>query len=322
MICVISRNNPNNHPILKNIYNCIANTESRAISPYLRKKFGMTFYLSNVNYNSSKYIVVDDPLAFIYAVKILKISANKIIFYSLEMYEFQLENSSLKNKIRNYLFKKTHHYSLRKASKVIFPSKLRKDYYQKIRVKSDLIYNYPSETSFLIQEPSHKIISLLDKLKHSAQEIAVYAGSFQDGRNLSDFCKIAKNNPKIVFLLVGSYNEDDKQLNNIPANLYLLGRLQREEVNYIYSIVDIGILYYANTPLNTKYCAPVKLWEYSYYELRIIANDNFALQHEWESHIDSFLNEEYRITKTDKPKTTCNKKFYETEFNKYLQSIQ
>lgn len=319
MFSIVSRNNPATHPILSNLYECIPAYNNKKFDTITVKKFGLTFYLSDNKYKNAKYVFIDDPLAFLYAILILKISRKKIIFYSLEMYEYQVKNHSLKNFLRNQLFNITHKLSLKLANKVIFPSILRSKFYSRSRKNYDILYNYPTEKALQISAPVPELLQLITQIKNKEKLIAIYAGSFQDGRNVSDFIQIAKKNSSIEFILVGSYQQP---LPSLPDNIYFIGRLPRPVVNYFYSIANIGILFYDNAPLNTKFCAPVKIWEYKYFNLQIVANDNFALLNEWNEYINTSLDKNKSIKLTiHQEEQKKEDLYYEQQLESYINKV-
>ncbi|WP_041573623.1 hypothetical protein [Xenorhabdus nematophila] len=295
MISFITRNNPLTHPVLIALATALKriNNENDIQIKNLTSFF-INFYISHDNYKNANWIVVDDPIAFLYCVYKLKINHKKIIFYSLEMYEHQLLNDNLKNKMRNSLFSLAHKHAQKKSFKIIFPSQNRLDFYlncrneNHIKNKSVVIYNYPESNSLSIEKPNDTYINLIETLKSNNKKIIIYAGSIQKGRDLEKFMSQLATSENHHLILIGhnkNYsNEYFKTINNVS----FLGPLPRKQVNYFYEQADIGLLQYENEPLNTKLCAPVKLWEYLYFKLNIISNSNYAMQTEWKSHVDYF----------------------------------
>lgn len=321
MISIISRNDPDKHPIISNIYNCLERISKKPLlSKAIHQKFGIRFYLSQKNYLDSKYIVVDDPIAYIYARYFLCIPSKKIILYSLEMYEFQVKNSSIRNRARNAFFKFFHKMALKNADKVIFPSKLRANHYSSIRKNNTyIIYNYLLEEDLKAEIPEKNLLNSLNDFIKQKKPLAIYAGSFQDGRGLNEFINIANKNRNINFLLVGVQENYNKSA--IPKNVLILGKQPRTVVNYLYQKASIGLLFYENAPLNTKLCAPVKIWEYMYFNLNIIGNNNFALKNEWNHLVDGFLEQDYIINLNMKKSSHKTISFYEEAFLDFLVKI-
>ena len=72
------------------------------------------------------------------------------------------------------------------------------------------------------------------------------------------------------------------------ASVLFLGNLDQSGLSYVYQHSDVGILTYDNELLNTRMCAPLKLWEYLFFNLLIIGNENEALMSEWSKYIDGY----------------------------------
>ncbi|MEQ1975651.1 hypothetical protein [Xenorhabdus sp. SGI240] len=295
MISFITRNNPFTHPVLVALTTAIKkiNNEQdiqiRKLNPWF-----LHFYISHDNYKNASWIIVDDPITFLYCVYKLKINHKKIIFYSLEMYEYQLPNNNLKNKIRNLTFSFAHRHTQKKAFKIIFPSQNRLNFYLKnrnrsyIKYKSIVIYNYPESNSLSIETPNEKHINLIKMLKSNNKKIIIYAGSIQKGRNLEKISSQLATSKNHHLILIGHNKYCSNEHFNSMRNVSFLGPLPRKQINYFYDQADIGLLQYENEPLNTKLCAPVKLWEYLYFKLNIVSNPNYAMQTEWKMYVDDF----------------------------------
>ncbi|MDE9428666.1 hypothetical protein [Xenorhabdus bovienii] len=304
MISFIIRNNPLIHPVLVALTTAIKriNNEQDIKIRNLNAWF-LDFYISHDNYKNANWIIVDDPITFLYCVYKLKISHKKIIFYSLEMYEYQLSNDTLKNRTRNLIFLFAHRHTQKKAFKIIFPSQKRLDFYLNnkaqsyIKNKSVVIYNYPESNSLSIDIPDEKYINLIKMLKSNNKKIIIYAGSIQKGRNLEKIASQLATSENHHLILIGHNKNCSTEYFNAMRNVSFLGQLPRKQVNYFYDQADIGLLQYENEPLNTKLCAPVKLWEYLYFKLNIISNSNYAMQTEWKMYVDDFYETEEDLMK-------------------------
>ena len=56
-----------------------------------------------------------------------------------------------------------------------------------------------------------------------------------------------------------------------------LGEVDRIEVLKMINKADVGILFYENTTVNTKLCAPIKVYEYLNFGLNIASTKNLGL---------------------------------------------
>ncbi|PQQ29154.1 hypothetical protein [Photorhabdus hindustanensis] len=294
MTAFITRNNPQKHPVLISLISAIEKLSNSKLNIIEKKLFSIIFFHSHSNLKDKKYIFVDDPITFIYCNIYLKVPAAKIILYSLEMYEYQVDNNKIKNKIRNLIFYVTHIYAQKKANKIIFPSESRFRFYLNnknrlfLKEKSKIIYNYPDSNTLTISNVCKNKSKTIKDLKDKGKKIVIYAGSIQKGRDIDIIAKSFAKLSNFHLILIGPIKENKNNHFDNLKNVSYFGVISRNEVNYFYSVADIGLLNYSNTPINTKFCAPVKLWEYLYFKLKIISNSNYAMQTEWKIYVNDF----------------------------------
>jgi glycosyltransferase involved in cell wall biosynthesis len=255
-----------------------------------------TFHIIYVD-NFVDLIIADDPISLCYAWILKKINFKKthLRFWMLEINEHQLPINSVTRLIRAYIFKVLSRISLKLADSVIFPSNLRLKhavdaYGIKNINKCSVVWNIPIANVDSTNEES-LFLGQMREIKKKYEIVAIYAGSLQPGRGLDDiFNKFSVQN--IAALIVcgeDKYNLFDScgaKLNNV----YYFGSLSTSELFRLYKLCDVGLLSYENTPLNVKYCAPVKIWEYLSCGLKVLGNNNYALRNEWSDYVDGYYN--------------------------------
>lgn len=289
MISLITRNSFEHHVMLRSI--CLQLNEDGHVlvkEGSLLKIFKFRTYSGN----KKNVFIADDPFAFLVGLLFFW-EVKKRIFWMLELGMFQKNIRGLKGVFRALLFGATSWISLALASKVIFPSNLRKEYicdlfdYLKIAKKSDVIFNVP--------KVSHDELGvsqrLQDKVKEIARDfekIAVYAGAMQEGRDLDEIISDSKSMGLALILCGPKMSEQLAEKLRSYDHVFYLGNLNQSDLSHVYREVCVGYVNYSNYPLNTKYCAPVKIWEYMKNELYIFSNDNFAMRNEWSNLVDRF----------------------------------
>jgi len=286
----IFRNDPFTHPMLKVLVNFL---DKKPSDIKKKKFFFLTFYILMEKKDNG--ILVDDPLSFFYTFLFYKEFNLNITFWALEIYSKQVSSKTFKNLFRNIFFELLTILGFRISKKIIFPSYLRKNYYENkilyssVERKSTIVHNIPIFTK--PGKIGYELYKYIRKLKDQGIKIIIYAGSIQEGRDIFKFIDKLKNKHGYYFLIAGNIKGNITKENLESENSKYIGNLTTEEVSCIYSLSDFGLLYYDNKPLNSAYCAPVKIWEYLNYDLKIIGNDNIALLTEWSKYIDIYIDD-------------------------------
>ena len=135
---------------------------------------------------------------------------------------------------------------------------------------------------------SQKVQDKIQEIVYKFDKIAIFAGSMQEGRDLEEIiCDCERMN--LALILCGpKISERLAEKINLHANVFYLGNLNESDLAYVYGNVCVGYVNYSNKPLNTKYCAPVKIWEYRMRGLYIFSNHNYAMKNEWSDLVDRF----------------------------------
>lgn len=281
---LLARENIYSHPILKSI------TQAYNIKPencFNIKNF--IDFLKLLISKKSKYLIISDPLIYILS-KIFK-SSSKIIFFSLELFEHQLPSKSFKEKIRNKVFYIAHSLALNGSHIVIFPNKVRLRYY--------LFNKILKNKNYLVVEnlPSKEVLNEINKLndfsknelkdvffqkfsipnKFRNKKIMVYGGSLSIHRGIPSIVKMIEKSKEWVLLIAGN-DKDDFFKNNNYNNVFFLGLIEKKESLKLIKIGDLQFSNYSNNIVNTRYCAPVKVYESIALQTPFFVNKNYGIE--------------------------------------------
>lgn len=282
MINYIFRNNPYTHPVLSEL--------SSGANFKTVKFLGINFYIHLAD--KSKIVCIDDPLVILLLNLKRQYRGYDIIFYSLELYEKQLPTNSVYNAARNMGFYILNYISQRQAHTVIFPSKLRLNYFKNrefLTEKSCIIYNKPDFSHEQAGYLKDSVKDWINKQKQKGHDIIVFAGGLSSGRSIDLIIDKLNDSSRFSLVLAGEVRDIKlhKKLSSSDKVLYI-GQLSRSDVFALYKVADFGLLSYDNQPKNSELCAPIKIWEYHHFGLGIIGNKNKALLDEWSPLIDFF----------------------------------
>lgn len=250
------------------------------------------FYEVRVNANN-EIIVFDDPIAafvgfFYYAFK-----GYRKKYWMLEIYEHQLVINSIYRAARYLIFKIFGILALIGCDEIFVSSQLRRKYILEkynIFVKRKpvkVVYNIPQ----IIQKTrlSDELYKKIKNFSNKKKVLAVYAGSIQYGRDIGVIVESFSKQTEYGLVLCGRIKDEysKSRIFECESVLYL-GELSYAEVLCVYESCHVGLLSYANEPMNVKYSAPVKMWEYLRANMVLIGNNNFALQTEWSEYISAY----------------------------------
>lgn len=182
----------------------------------------------------------------------------KIYFYCSEV--FEVENNS------GLLFENFK----KKVSAVIAPQTDRLEYLKKI---------FPASTYHLVQNcpPTQ---DQTKKPKHDNKNI-IYQGRVGKLSNANEIIMLAKNAPSNFKVHVAG--PIDKEFLNEITELHKKGKLtyhgylSSDELYKLREKMAYGLVTWGNHDLNTKYCAPNKLYEYIAEGIVVVAFDNYSV---------------------------------------------
>lgn len=268
------------HPILRSIYSAVNLRYEDVIQFNNSSIFKSLRQLILIEKGS--VVIISDPIIF-FLIKLFSIKEIKIIFFSLEMFEHQVSNSSLRNFIRNKVFKTLHFWALKASNTIIFPNEIRRRFY-KIKLKGKLrnaiiLPNLPSkEVGDLLERVSKEskkdiinILGLETILKNQYKAIISYAGTISKSRGIDKLIEFFKEHHDYCFIMAG---DDSPLIADLSPNILFLGRLSKIDSLRLVRLSDIQLTYYSTDIGNTRFCAPVKVYESIALKTPVMVNEN------------------------------------------------
>lgn len=290
---LLTRNDPFNHPMLRRL---LSECGVESLESLHKQKLFHIFHLISLP-GSSDLLLADDPIAFMCGWVIVRKGIKHRRFWALEIYEHQISLSGWRSYLRWIVFSCASTISFRLADSVVFPSGLRKQYalstYSSAHIdrKSSILPNIS-----VLSKPDNElpvdVSTKLMALRNQFKVIAIYSGSLQPGRGLINIINAveAQKDNDIALVLCGPVKASLINVDSIAwRSTTFLGNFNPNLIAAIYQRCDVGVLSYENDPINTRLCAPVKMWEYLLSGLRIVGNDNYALKSEWSNYIDAYF---------------------------------
>ncbi len=207
----------------------------------------------------------------------------KSIFFSLEMFGYQMPCNSLIRFIKNSILKLSNYIACRIYPKVVFPNTLRRNFYidrwQFIEKKSFSFENYFRNNTAFMGDPiiSDRVIREIKQFRQNYSTIICYVGIIQPGRDIEVLID-AVDGSDVGLLLAGTDGLNITKKANNSSNICYFGRITQDEAYYVYGQSSWGYLNYGDDTPNTRFCSPVKIYEYLDSDLGVISNDNFALK--------------------------------------------
>jgi len=115
------------------------------------------------------------------------------------------------------------------------------------------------------QERDHRLRLFLEQKSLVTSTIVLYHGGLSQYRNLAILPEVARRlgEPfKVVVMGDGPYRDELIRLGKDVKNFHVIAGVPRAELLRWASSADFGIIPYAATSENHRYCTPNKLWEY------------------------------------------------------------
>lgn len=137
---------------------------------------------------------------------------------------------------------------------------------------------HPRTKNLKIQDKD--LFSLIEKLKNE-KRIILYQGSLLADRNIQPIVEATREFSKdYVLILMGKDPQNRIQgFKKINPNLIHIPWVSPPNHLQITSWADIGIAFYDFDSLNSLYCAPNKIWEYSGFGIPILGQDLPGLEY-------------------------------------------
>jgi hypothetical protein len=281
---LVARENILAHPILKAIVKTYNISPENCFNVKKVKNFFKLIFTKR-----TKYIIISDPLVYI-SLRLLNLSS-KIIFFSLEVFEHQLPSKSLKEKIRHKVFYLAHSLALNGSYIVIFPNKVRLRYYLFNKILKNknylVIENLPSKEVMneinvlnnISKKELKKDIFKEHKIPNDFKnkKIIVYGGSLSIHRGIPSIVKMIEKSKEWILLIAGNDKEDFFKNSN-HNNVFFLGLINKKESLKLVKIADLQFSNYSNDLVNTRYCAPVKVYESIALKTPFYVNKNYGVE--------------------------------------------
>ena len=240
------------------------------------------FMQQSINDKVTKYLVILKKIVQIYKTKgtqliytndyqvifclllvqsLYRTNSTKIIYHQFELME--LKRMNFFNKfIYKYLLKRINRLDL-----VIFPEQNRLNYFmQQSNLSEEKTFLLPNSCESLKQNeaiPKHKLFDKFPKESFIVAHIGhIGDENFYLTNYLSAIDKM-KHHANIHFLFLGRQSQKfkniiaEKQLDNVVT----IDSIPHAELEQIYPFIDLGVILYKATNLNTEFCAPNKLYE-------------------------------------------------------------
>ncbi len=203
-----------------------------------------------------------------YIIHLFELIHETKMFYKLPLPKFDLEHL-LKNAYRVIECE----YNRACITQAWFDLKLRP-----VVLPNKLYLGNDENSNFSVD---HSTVELLDRLKE--KKIILYQGILGPERPVGVFAEAISEMGKDYVMIVMSNSKMEKRYDNV----YEIGFINPPDHLYVTQRAYIGILYYkasklgfaGNDCLNSIFCAPNKIFEYSKYALPMIGNDIPGLQY-------------------------------------------
>lgn len=131
-----------------------------------------------------------------------------------------------------------------------------------------------------LSNPGADILKMVETLQNSGKKLILYQGVFLKERKLEEFAQaVSRLGDEYAFCIMGSDTQERKQLCEKYPEIIYIPFIAPPYHLLITRIAHIGVLTYFPTAdnlpgkLNIVYCAPNKIYEYTYSELPMIGNN-------------------------------------------------
>jgi hypothetical protein len=260
------------------------------------KSCDFNIYGDELTAEGRSIVVCDDPFAVLLAK--LKFPRSKIIFFALEIFESQ-RGFGIINRVKNLIYYFSNRMAHLTSNIIIYPSNQRLKHYEIVGWSRKNISHLVFQNLPIIYDDENSIKSKSDELFKNIhlnlsrdKILIVFAGALGEDRGLEFINKISK----ISFVELHIFSNYSKPI-LLNDNVRFHGNLSRIKLLSLYKFFDIGLLSYNNFPLNVKYSAPVKIWEYAESNMVIIGNENYSLCNEYFNMIDFIAKDDNGLEK-------------------------
>lgn len=228
-------------------------------------------------------IIIGDAMVCLLVLLLRPAMLKKSIFFSFEMYGYQTHCTSPIRYLKNFILKLSNYLACLIFPRIVFPNALRRNFYIDrwafIEKKSFIFENYFRDNKAYMGDPNPKaqVTNKIDHFRNQFSVIICYVGLIQPGRDIEILID-SVNDSNVGLLLAGSDDLNISEKARKSKNICYLGKITQDEAHYVYDHSDWGYLNYDNNIPNTRFCSPVKIFEYIASGLGMISNDNVALK--------------------------------------------
>lgn len=179
------------------------------------------------------------------------------------------------------LYMKLLKYPAQNAEKVIVPEENRAYLYSIFLKLNNIPTVIPNKPFYHPRTPKMDI-SFLNKdiqTKIKSKKNIIYQGPLHKERDLSELVKISIDLHDYNIILIGKDHNMLQAYLSMNLDIIYIPFLRPPLHLNITSWGDIGIITYDYNSLNTIYCAPNKVWEFSGFGIPILANQNPGIKY-------------------------------------------
>jgi glycosyltransferase involved in cell wall biosynthesis len=245
-----------------NYFNYHRQKLNEKIKKYIKIIYFFCFELPRFRKKYETVYIYSFELFIIWAAIIFKKPKDKIIYHQFELVD-QAELNVLDRFCINRIKK-----NISRVDFSIFPELNRKLYFTRF-------LNKFNENQFYVL-PNTNNNSPIDFLANNDKIIIAHIGALDLDTFITNLLETIINLPEkhFEFWFVGRISKDIKNmLADIPnKNVKIIDQLPHNLLQDLYQKIDIGLILYKDSTLNTKFCAPNKLYEYWSFGIPIIGH--------------------------------------------------
>lgn len=270
------------HPVLRNMIAYFSEHNKPCVTSNIRNISGIKVLLKE-KLDKHTTIIISDPIVCLLVLLIRPSMIKRSIFFSFEMYGYQTNCTSPIRYLKNAVLRLSHYLACKIFPRIVFANALRRNFYIErwkfIENKSFIFENYFRDNKSYFGNPAPKV-QVTDKIDHFRKQFSViicYVGIIVPGRDIEILID-SVDGSNVGLLLAGTDNLNITEKANKSKNICYLGKITYDEACYVYEHSDWGYLNYDNDIPNTRFCSPVKIFEYLAFDLGVISNNNVALK--------------------------------------------
>ncbi len=259
--------------------------EEKGVKILLCRKFSFKFFIFtkivNRFYFKIQVINIIKKLSFDF-LWLASADATLSIGKLLLKYPYVLQIQELYDTIPYY--KKHLKIYMQKALKIVVPEEIRAHIFRAWYQLKETPIVLPNKPYY---HPRKRNLEITDKAAKEAFEkipknskIIFYQGIINKERDLRQLARAIQEIGSPLVFAIQSPEANNIYYKDLLLNykVYKIPYVKAPKHLEITSNVDIGLIFYNHISMNTEFCAPNKIYEYSGFSLPILANDVFCLK--------------------------------------------